>query len=255
MTPHLTTELFVSAAAALTAGRLLRLRLAARFPALMVWLAFFSLSSCIAAVVPQELPVYLRLYVMVVPLNSLFAILAVRELFELIFGNYPGIRTVGRWAMYGAVCLAVAGTLTTTKLFWSQTATGRALSGVYYLQLGQRSVVFALAVIIITLLFSISRYPLHLDWNVYVSGGFFGAVFLSQAARSLMDSLGPRLHNDYVDWTTNLFVAAFLFAWAGRLRHETARAVPDARLSSAAEDHLLGQLASLNHVLTRVAQR
>ena len=255
MKPHFTTEILVSAASALTAGRLLHLRLAKRFPSLVAWLVCFSLISCTLASVSPKLPLYMRIYVVAIPLYSLFGIFAVRGLFELIFANYPGIRTVGRWSMYAAIVVAVGASLLATGLSWSQSSTGRALSGVYYLQLGHRWVTFSLAIVIISLLFSLSRYPLHLSRNALVSCGFFGAVFMSQAAQALVDSLGPRLHNDHVDWGTNVFVAAGLLAWAGWLQPETAAEPVRVSYASAAEEHLLEELASLNQLLSHAARR
>jgi hypothetical protein len=258
MNAHFATEISISAASALTAGRLLFLRLAKRFPALAAWLMFFSAISFAVAVLSPKTPLYFRVYLVAIPLYCIFGIMAVRELFAVIFDHYPGIRTVGRWAMYGAIVLALIISSMATSLFWSRTAgsrLSRVLPGVYYLQLGHRSVTFGLAIVIISLLFSISRYPLHLSRNALVSCGFFGAVFLSDAAQSLADSLAPRLHNDYFDWGANFFVAAGLLAWAGWLQPETAPATVPLSYSTPAEDHLLQELASLNQLLSRAARR
>ena len=258
MNAHLTTEISISAASALAAGRLLFLRLAKRFPSLVAWLLYFSASSFALAVLSPKTNLYLRIYLVAIPLYCVFAIMAVHELFALIFDNYPGIRTVGRWAMYSAIALAATISLIATSLFWSQTATNRESNvrpGIYYLQLGHRSVTFSLAIVIIFLLFSISRYPLHLSRNALVSCGFFGAVFLSDAVQSLADTLAPRLHNDYFDWGANFFVAAGLLAWAGWLQPETAHATVPLSYSTPAEDHLLQELASLNQLLSRAARR
>ena len=254
MQPHFTTEFLLSAAAALAAGRLLHLGLGKEFASLVAWLGYACVSALALAVVSPKSVLYFWMYVAVLPFDCLFAVFAVRALFGLIFNNYPGIRTVGRWAMYAATALSVAVTVLATRVFWSQTSTGRAHSGIYYLQVAHRSVIFSLALIILSLLFSISRYPLHLGQNTYISSGFFGAVFLSEAAQSLMDSFAPRLYNNYIDWTSNLFVAVCLLAWAGWLKRGTVPMMERVSHPSPSEDHLLQELASLNQLLSRAAR-
>jgi len=255
MQPHLITGFFITTAAALVAGRLFYFGLVRQFRSLVAWLAWVCLSTFSLAIISPKTTLYFWLYVAALPLDSIAGIIAVRELFALIFNAYPGIRTIGRWAMYGATMISLSVWLMSTKLFWSQTASGRAHSHIYYLQVAHRSVTLSLAAIILALLFSISRYPLHLGRNTYLSSSCFGVMFLSQATQSLIDSLAPRLHNDAVDWASNLFIAMCLLTWATWLQPETAPVPVSATFASPAEDHLLQQLAALNQMLDRAARR
>ncbi|GEM_PF-1826133 len=253
--PHRTTELLVTAAAAMVAGRLFWFGLARRFPALLAWLAWQMASNAALAVLSPNGLLYFWIYVALLPLECLFSLLAVRELFALVFAAYPGIRTIGRWAMYGALALSVAATLAATQILWHQTASGRAHSNIYYVQLGHRSVIFCLAIIIASILYSISRYPLHLGKNTYLSCACFGTLFLGEAAQSLLDSLAPKLFNHSIDWATNLFVAACLAAWALWLQPAESAVATRVTFASPAEADLLQELASLNQLLSRAARR
>lgn len=253
--PHRTTELLVTAAAALVAGRLFWFGLARKFPALFSWSAWKIFSTAMLAVLSPKSLLYFWSYVAMLPLECLFGIVAVRELFALVFAAYPGIRTIGRWATYGAVALSLAATLSATQIFWSQSASGRAHSNIYYVQLGHRAVIFSLAIVIISLLYSISRYPLHLGRNAYLSCACFGTMFLGETAQSLLDSLAPKLFNHSIDWATNLFMAFCLLAWAAMLRPAEEAVATRVTFSSPAEDDLLRELASLNQLLSRATRQ
>ncbi len=194
------------------------------------------------------------MYVVYLPLQNILSIVAVRELFALVFDDYPGIQTIGRWAMYAGIILAVVASVTIDRFFWDGGAGDR--DGVlFYMEVVQRSVVFGLALVIITILFVLSRYPLHLNRNAYFSSLFFSLLFLSDAARLLIDSLAPRLYNLYVDWTECLVIAALLSVWTHLLQPERAAEISRLGLSTPGETHLLEQLESLNAFLDSAGRR
>ncbi len=251
---HAATEVLQSALAVIAAARLVYFDLAKKFPALLAYLIFIAISSCAAGVVDQRSSLYFWVYVSYAPAQCIFSVLAARELFTLTFDNYPGIRTVGRWTMYAGIGLAASVSLALTKVFWNTGANGGNSWGVFYLEVAQRSVVFSLAVAIIAIAFVLSRYPLHLDRNTYVSAAFFSALFVSDAVRLFIDGLAQGLYNNYADWGEAILIALFLTGWAALLRPQTA---PAARIafSTPEEDHLLRQLNSLNQLMSRAARQ
>ena len=102
--------------------------------------------------------------------------------------------------MYAGILLSVASSAAIAGIFWRGGA-GKRDSFLFYLEVVQRSVVFSLALVIVTILFVLSRYPLHLGRNTYFSSLFFSLLFLSDAVRLLIDSLSLGLYNLYVDWS------------------------------------------------------
>ncbi len=178
----------------------------------------------------------------------------VRELFTLVFSDYPGIQTIGRWAMYAGLALAVATSTAINTFFWGAGARDHDIF-LFYLQIIQRSIVFSLAIIIAAILFALSRYPLRMARNTYLSSLFFSFIFLSNAAQLLIDSFAPHLYNHYVDWSECIIVAALLSVWAGSLRPERATDVSRIGFSTPHDNHLLEQLNSLNEVLGRAGHR
>ena len=90
-----------------------------------------------------------------------------------------------------------------TRFFWNTGAHGRQKWGVFYFEVAQRSIVFSLAVVIIAIIFVLSKYPLHLGRNTYVSCAFFSVLFLSEAVQLFVDAMMRELYNRYVDWTAS----------------------------------------------------
>jgi hypothetical protein len=251
--PQFATLIIQSAAATFAVGRLVYLRLARRFPALLGFLVLFALSEGVLAVLLPRSPTYFWIYLAYIPLECILSVFVVGEIFALVFADYPGIQTIGRWVIYLGMTASVAASVVIARIFWRGGA-GHRDSRLFYLEIGQRSVVFILAIVIATILFVLSRYPLHLDRNTYFSSLFFSLFFLSDAARLLIDSLTPSLYNHYVDGTESFIITAILAVWAILLQPAPATGLPRISFSTPAEAHLLEQLASLNEVMGRSAQ-
>jgi hypothetical protein len=251
MDPHIVTERVQAAAATIAVARLVYVGLAKRFPAMLAYLVLDALSSFAYGVLSPRSLAYFWIYVSEISLECILTILAVRELVNLIFTNFPGIRTVGRWAIYAGIGLAIFISIVT--ILWSNSY-HRKRWALFYLESTQRSVFFSLVFVIMAILFVLSKYPLHLGRNTYVSSAFFSAIFLSEAARLFLDTLAPWFFNHLVDWTEAVFTALCLGAWALMLQRQS---VPVARVafSTSQEDQLLAQLNSLNQLMTRAARR
>jgi hypothetical protein len=244
-------DLFQSAAAAAAAARLIQLRLAGRFPALLNYLLYVALLNGVLGAQNHSTILYFYSYVILEPFKCAVGILAVRELFALIFDNYPGIRTAGRWGMYAGLTVAISISLLTTV--WTGGARGR--SKLFYFEVTQRWIVFILALVICAILWSLSRYPLHLGRNTMVSSAFFSAVFLADACRLFLDSLTQYLYNLNVDRPESYFEGLCFLTWAALLRHAEDPMPERIKFSSPAEEHLLQQLAALNQLVTRASRQ
>jgi hypothetical protein len=255
MSPHAATELILAGAAVAAVTRLAQLNLARRFPALIAYLVFLAVENLGYGLLNSASEFYFWTYIALEPLECVFGIVAVRELFALTFNEYPGIRTVGRWVMYAGVTLALGISLLLTGFFWSSRAMVRADAWLYYVEVSQRSIFFPLAFVIATILLFLSRYPLHLSRDTLVSSAFFSVIFLSETVGLLIDSLAPKLYNLHVDWAESVFMSICLAGWAFLLKPEPRTAPAQIRFSSPDEDHLLQQLDALNQLMTRAARR
>src|SRR6185312_4690677 len=200
MLSHAAAELLQASAAVAAVTRLLYLNLAKQFPALTAFLAFLAVFDIGLGLQDQRSVSYFWSYIALEPVFCILGILAVRELLALTFREYPGIRTAGRWAMYACTTLSLGISLSVTGLLWGGGAMARANSHyVYYVEIAKRSVVFSLAAVLITLLVFLSRYPLDTGVNTMVCSLAFSALFLSEAARLLLDSTMEHLSNQAID--------------------------------------------------------
>lgn len=254
MSPGFASQFAQVIAAAVAASRMLYLGLGKRFPALLGYLIFIACSSLCYSILDPRSKSYFYVYVSLSPLESIFKIFAVRELVMLTFDNYPGLRTIGRWTMYAGLAVAVTASLLLTRAFWTVGSHGRQKWGVFYLEVAQRSVVFALAIVIIAIIFVLSKYPLHLGRNTYVSCTFFSVLFLSEAVQLFVDAMMRELYNRYVDWTEQFVIVFCLVGWAALLKPQTAT-VTRVAFAGPQEDRLLEQLNSLNQLMSRAARQ
>ncbi len=252
--PHAIREFLLSAAAASAAWRLISLGLGDRFRAVLTYVGLLSGIEFAFSILDNRSVPYFLIYFFIQPVLCVCAVYAVRELLTVMFREYPGIKTVGRWAMYAGILVSAGLTLTITKLFWRVGAAGRPKWGLFYLGIGERSVAVALVVVIAAILFTLSRYPLHLDKNTLLTCAFFSVLFLSQAAQIFVAGMSTLLFNHTANWVADILMTLCLAVWAMLLRPEKA---PVARVSfpSPAEDDLLRQLDAFNKLLTRATGR
>lgn len=242
-----------AAAAAFAAVRLLQFRLARKFPFLLSFLATYTIFGLTLSILTRRSPAYLWVYLIAGPFEWITASLAVYEMFSLIFRDFPGLRTAGRWALYAAIgisliaFLLVAGTSSPKGTVNSQR--------LYYELIVDRSIHFSLAAIVLVLILFLSRYPLHLDRNTYVASGVFGAVFLAQSAVRLIDTLSLRLVSDFADYPEVAFTALGFLGWGILLRAPKPVILPRVHTNKPREIELLHQLESLNDILSRSARR
>ena len=255
MDSHVVKELSQSAAAMVAMARLISLNLAKRFPALVGYLSLLALSNLLSGGLSRQSTLYFWYYVALEPVDTVVGIFAVRELIALIFANYPGIRTVGRWALYAAIAISLGVSLFLTSVFRYSGPDPRSKWALFYVETARRSIILSLMVAIIAILFVLSKYPLHLGRNTYLSCAFFSAMFLAEAAQLLIDSSTRLLFNDLADSVEPVFICACLLGWAFLMQPETAPVAARIAFPSAQEDHLLQQLDSLNRLMTRAVRR
>jgi len=242
-----------AAAAGFTVVRLLHFRMWRRFSFLYSYLAVTAVYDAALSVLSERSRPYLRIYLVGEAAIMVAAALAVREMYTLIFRDYPGLRTAGRWALYTALALSFTASLLMARAFWRD-VDPRA-RGLFYELALERSVDIGLAVIILILMLFLSRYPLRLDRNTVVASAFFSTIFLAQAAVKLIDSASPRLIARYADYPEVGFTAICLLGWGMLLQPSDTPAPIRPAANKLRETELLQQLESINHILSRSGRR
>jgi len=246
-------ELFQSAAAMVAAVRLLTLGLARRQNSLVSFLFVTALALLVLSFLAPASQEYFRVFLVSTVLFWLVSFQSVKEMFALSMIEYPGIRTAARWTLYVSLGTSFLVSAALTLSHWQRGPHGAV--NLYYIQVADRVIVLTLAVIVAGLLFFLSRYPLHLSRNTYVSCGFFSAVFLCQAAADLIDTFDTRLYSTFFDTCEALLCGVLFVGWAVLLRSETAAPACRVTFDAPRETDLLRQLDAMNRLLSRVGRR
>jgi hypothetical protein len=240
-------------AAAFVVARLLHFGLRSQFPRLFNYLLFSAVSFAAGGFLFPYKAAYYVLYNVSQPLNVVFAVFAVFEMIGLIFRNYPGIRTTGKWAINGAVAISLCASAVIAALYPAPEKYGSFAS--YYELMVERSAVFILAIIVVVLMIFLSRYPLRLGRNTMAASWFFGALFLAQAAAKLIDSISPHLNSPSTDFAEVAFSSICFLGWGLLLRAADAPEPDRKPVDESREAQLLQQLELMNGLLGRAIRR
>lgn len=246
------TQLLQAAAAILLVWRLLHFQLAGTMramAALQLWTAVISFGSSALYKYPQ---LYGTVFSISLPLNALLMILAVRELFGLVFSRYPGIQTMGRRAVYVSVSVSFLFTYG-IKAILGQNPGRTGLS--FGAMLVERTAVFTLALFILIILFFLSRYPMRMTRNFSVSCSLFCTMFLSEAFVLFFETTNPRgAYMPDLDLAQVVVSIICLLCWSFLLQPASADAPVVRRHKPESEQQLLDQLDALNRILSRAAR-
>ena len=239
------------AAYAFTAGRLVALGLTKRQPALLSALSVRCLLALMALVLPQASTFYFWSYVLLSPLDGPVSFLAVRESLGLVLHQYPGIRSIAQWTMYGAVAVALFASIVLSAAYWRGSGPH---TNLYYIEVFNRSLTFALAVVVTSLLLFLSHYRLDLSRNRLVSSVAFGGVVLADAVTLFIDSNSARLHSPTIDLVNVAFGSVCIAAWGFLLQRETVSESRPPRDPRPGDEQRLQQLRALDDFVSRAGR-
>jgi hypothetical protein len=233
-------------------ARLFQLRQASQFPGLAFYLAQHVLWGYALTLIPRTNQAYVWVYLISNPVEWLAAIWCVVQLLERAFKDYPGIRTISRWATWGATTLAVCASLAVARIFWSGGIRGKRV--LFYFEVADRSVLLSLALIVVLTMGFLSRYPLRLQGNTWVSLIGFSVIVLSMASARLIDSLAPLLASRPIDLAQVAFEACTYVAWIALLRRHDEQVPARVIFPHAGEAELLKELDAMNGILRRAGR-
>jgi hypothetical protein len=240
---------------ALMAFRLYRTGLYRLYPIFFAYFAFRIPNGIWPLFFDGASPTYQKVWICTEPIVLGFYILMIRELYRLVLEKYKGLYTLGRWAMYLAMTVAVIISGLSLLPRIKPTAAQRSKIMAYVLAT-ERGVNTALAIFIVLLLLFLSRYPVRLSRNVRTYAVIYSAFFLSNTFVVLMRSLFGLRMVDEVNIALMGVAAICVVAWLALLTPQGAETpVPGATFEPQYEHHLLTQLDSLNAALLKVGRQ
>ena len=189
-------QVFSLVASALLALKLLKTQLWRRY-LVFFWFCAFRVPDSLWPLLMTDTSTskYQHTWMLTQPVFWLFHILLVAELYRLILDRHRGIYSLGRWAMYGAVVVAVCISI----LSLLPHLTPRTTQQSKYLGMEfaiDRGIDFALAIFLILILLFLSRFPIKLSRNVVVHAAVYTVYFFSNAFAVFLRALfGVRANN------------------------------------------------------------
>jgi len=241
--------------AGLTGLKLFRSGLYRRYRFFFVYLVSLVPYGICLLVLDVHSGLYQEFWTVTTPLFWLLYLLVVFELCGLILEKHKGLYTLGRWAMYFGISVAV--TLSLLSLLPRITpATPQRSRIMGYILATERGVDFSLAIFILLILLFLSRYPVPLSRNVVVHSVVFSLFFLSNTLGLLLYSVFGLHVNDQINLLLMGTSSACVVAWLVLLNAKGEKVrLSTLQFGRGDEARILLQLDSLNDTLLRASRK
>ena len=193
-------------------------------------------------------------YVLSSPVRLCLYIVLVRDLYSALFQGYPGIRTVARWSMYGA--LVIAGLLSFGVVAFTYVSHSATTSKLFYFELAQRTILLALVIFVLMLLLATFRYRMLIPKALIVSSLAFCLLFACEVTVLFYNWQFPNSPAIALNFGLALVSSACYLGWAAMLRPAATPAPTTTSARDAArEERLLSQLTLINATLLRAVKK
>ncbi len=202
-------ELLIVASTAILGARLFATGLYRRYRVFFAYLVFEVLHSAILSIIGPKSGAYQKVWVLTEPIDWLFYVLVVLEIYSLVLADYRGLATVGRWILIAAIVVALlaSGVSLTAPSRFTQSH----LMTYYYV--AERAVYFSLVAFLLSLLGFLMQYPITLSRNIIVHSMVFSVYFLGNTVFYLLLSMRGYGSLPVVSYALSLTTIAALGAW------------------------------------------
>ena len=252
--PHafLLVTTILAVAAACCAVRLYYLQLVSVYPAVFAFLMLQVATAAASNAISRESNDYAFIYVSVSVSEWIVYGFLIHEIYSLIFKDFPGIAFAGRSSIYAALVWTSA--ICTVTFIWLFKLHKRPATLLSLLQFLSDTLIVGFAILIVAVLYSVSKYPLKLRYNLVYNCTCFGTVLLGEALGILADLSTGRRYTAAINLTVSLVAALAVLAWPILLSRDGQIALKlHPHLSLSTERQLLDELGVVNKLLLRVA--
>ena len=248
-------EIVALSGCALTALKLFRSGLYRRYRFFFAYLVFLVPNSLWPLFLDTRSRVYFHVWVWTQPLEWLFYIAVVLELYRLVLASNRGIYTLGKWLLYCGMTVAVAVSLLTLLPHFNP-ATPQVSRTMAYFYAIHRGLTSSLALFLFLMVILLGFYRVRLSRNVVVHTVIYTVFFLNNAFVVLVRSLfGLKiLHASNV--VLEGVASACMLGWLFLLTPsgEKVPVLPEL-VDPAHEGKILYHLESLNSALLKISQK
>jgi hypothetical protein len=247
-------SLLIVAGTASLSIRLFAAGLYRRYRIFLFYMIFATVQAGVLASLNQDNGLYQKVWVLTEPLEWLFYVLVVLEVYALVLQDYRGLATVGRWALITAVLVALLASGISLMAPSHLTSQGTLLR---YYYVAERAVYFSLVVFLLSILALLMQYPITLSRNVIVHSMVFSVYFLGNTVFFLVLSMRGFNSIPAVTNALSVITLAAVCAWlvmlnpAGEFRKVSLRP----QWMPGREEELVSQLNHLNAALLRATRK
>jgi hypothetical protein len=237
------------------AGRLFLLKLHWVYRFFFAYLVFSSCRSLALWPFRSNPSVYSWIWKLTEPALWILYVLVVLELYSLVFQNYRGIYSLGRWTVFAALVLSVVASVLSFMPTWGRSARLK-ISLEYFITI-DRAICFSLVIFLLLIVAFLAWYPVPLSRNLIIHAIVYAVFFTSSTMGFLILNLaGYGIHRLVSPFLVGLTAVCFL-TWLVLLSRggEVKTAVLRSDWAPSDEKRLIEQLNTLNSTLIRVARK
>jgi hypothetical protein len=235
------------------AVRLYVLGLHKRYPSFFAYLIFQTLRSLALVTFPLEGFTFAYIFFYTQPILWVFYVLVVLELYKLVLNDLPGIYSLGRWALYVALVIAVTVSFLTLIPFWGKEESKL----LFWVTTVERGVLTSVMLFLFLILLFLSRYPLQLSRNIIVHCVVYTIFFLGLSMTLLVRNVRgweimPTLNHVVEGISLACYGVWMIFLTS---QGEARKVVLHRQADPVDERRLKEQLNSMNELLLRAARK
>ncbi|MGA2593329.1 MAG: hypothetical protein ABSH32_25715 [Bryobacteraceae bacterium] len=226
-----------------------------RYQAFFYYLIFATLQNIVLLIVNPRSGWYQKIWMITEPIEWIFYILLLLELYSLVLEDHKGIQTMGRWVLYAALAIALLASILGVVPPSGPMPKSRLLP---YYYVAERAIYFSLVVFLLSILFFLMRFPVTLNRNTVVHYVVYSVYFLSNTVIFLVLSMVGKSVTHLIGYVLSAVTIGSLAAWllllnpAGEKHKVKLR---PAWMPADREAELIGQLNSLNAALLRATRK
>jgi hypothetical protein len=247
-------DLLIPVGTAILSVRLFAAGLHRRYRVFFYYLIFETLHLGVLAALGVTSGAYQKVWVLTEPIDWLFYVVVVLEVYALVLEDYRGLSTVGRWFLIGAVLLALLAS--GISLMAPSRYNRQGLLMTYYF-VAERAVYLSLLIFLISILIFLMQYPVTLSRNIIVHSMVFSIYFLGNTVIYQLLSMRGYESIPAVTYALVAISLAAIGAWlvlmsrAGEVRKASLRP----HWMPGREEELVSQLNNLNTALLRATRK
>lgn len=189
------------------------------------------------------------------PVLWILYVLIVLEMYGLVLQKYPGIASLGRWAVFVGLGIALAITALTLSADFSNPSEKFPL--LRLMLVAGRGIASSLVIFLLLITTFLSRYPVPLSRNVIVYSIVYAVYFLSASITMLVRNVAGADTVDLVNMVNSMIAVLCIGVWVRYLNRAGERQTVTLghRWKPEQAQHLIEQLDSINATLLRTARK